>query len=156
MREGGLKNLNLADVRVVCSKPDLWANVCHWLYFSDLRSGSNMLTSQCPKCQCRWHWKAAVRMPRPTRNRVVGVSLQRWPQSRPRTNPQLSDRHQPDIITVLSSWKSWDNNLFRSAQQSLHFQTKPGPWGGSVPLPPSWTPLCCVRCSSASTVPPNC
>ena len=35
--------------------------------------------------------------PEQLRNRVVGVSVQRWPQSRPSTTQQLSDGRPPDV-----------------------------------------------------------
>ena len=60
----------------------------------------------------QWHWKAPLRMLRPARDRVVGVSVQRWPQTRPRTAPQLSDGSQPDKRKTCPLWSRWvERNL---------------------------------------------
>ena len=43
--------------------PNLFAemDIAHYyLYFSDLKSGLNMFSSRCPKCQEQWHWIALL------------------------------------------------------------------------------------------------
>ena len=67
-------------------------------HFQDPRIASNLIQSanMLSQVSAQWHWKAPLRMLRPARDRVVGVSVQRWPQTRPRTAPQLSDGSQPD------------------------------------------------------------
>ena len=59
-----------------------------------------MIPSQCPKCQCG---KLHCACPDQLRNRVVGVSVQRWPQSRPLAQPyncQMVARYSTLVMEV--------------------------------------------------------
>ena len=93
-------------------------------------------------------WKTALRMPRPTpesSSRCFCSKMAAIASSS--TTLQLSDGCQPDIVHL--SWKSEGKTLANFTKIGI-FRRSLGLWGGgSVPLAPPWTPLCCARCPSA-------